>query len=203
MNPSIQLLAGPCHSPALRRGDFANCCFRKARVVITGRSNARIPWPLCRVVNRRGTPGLLVDMELLRVIRNESAAAVMYWWGVSERTVSKWRTTFGVTNKNNPGSMRLFKLLGVKHRQTPMSPERRELQRCNAVQLNLAQHIAKYRRSNGPDWTAKEIALLGTDADGVIAEKIVRSYEAVSKKRKKLGIPRIRDRRGHRRRKSE
>ena len=195
--PSTALLAGPYHPPALRIGSRAYCSFRKARVVITGRSNARIPWPLCRVINRRGMPGLLVDKELMRAIRNESAAALIYWWEASESIVTNWRSAFGITNKNNPGSMRLFKLLGEKIRQTPMTPERREIQRRNAIRLNLAQYFAKYRRSNGPDWTAKEIALLGTDADRVIAEKIGRSYDAVSKKRKKLGIPRIPDRRGH------
>jgi hypothetical protein len=38
-------------------------------------------------------------------------------------------------------------------------------------------------------WSAKEDALLGTDADRAIAAKLQRSSVAVMSRRKKLGIP--------------
>jgi hypothetical protein len=86
--------------------------------------------------------------------------------------------------------MRLYKQRTLSAR----TPEARERRRQISIRLNLAQYFAKYRQSNGPDWTAKEVALLGTDVDRVIAEKVGRSVEAVNRKRKKLGIPRIPDR---------
>jgi hypothetical protein len=188
------LLAGPYHPPALRRGDRAYCRFRRARVVITGRTNGRIRWLLCLSAGSFGRGGYFVDKELVRAIRNESAAALMYWFGANKNTVVAWRKAFGVTSTNNPGTARLIEKRNETMRKWQMSPEQRELQRRIAIELNSAQYFAKYRRSNGPDWTAKEIALLGTDVDRVIAEKVGRSVEAVNRKRKKLGIPRIPDR---------
>jgi hypothetical protein len=194
----VQLLAGPYHPPALRQGDRAFCLFRKARVIITGRTNGRIRWPLCLSAGGFGRGGYFVCKELVRAIRNESAAALMYWFGVNKNTVTAWRNAFGVTNSNNRGTARLHDQRKEKLRQTQMSAEQRELQRRIAIELNLAQYFMKYRRSNGPDWTKAEIALLRTDADRVIAAKVGRTTNAVNRKRKKLGIPRIPDKFGRR-----
>jgi hypothetical protein len=38
----------------------------------------------------------LVEEELARAIRHESAAALCYWWGVSANTATLWRRAFGV-----------------------------------------------------------------------------------------------------------
>jgi hypothetical protein len=47
----------------------------------------------------------------------------------------------------------------------------------------------------GPGWTAEERALLGTDFDEVIAERIGRTLGAVMQKRQTLRIKVFRDRR--------
>src|SRR5262249_57319537 len=72
---------GPYRPPPLRRGDRAFCHFRDCQVLITGWSDARIPWPRCRAIGIRGGSGLLVDDELARALRNQSAAAGPDWWG--------------------------------------------------------------------------------------------------------------------------
>jgi len=58
--------------------------------------------------------GLLVDEELARAIRLESAVAIEYWWGVSGRTVLKWRSLCGAGRTNNPGSHRLIRAACIK-----------------------------------------------------------------------------------------
>jgi predicted amidohydrolase len=93
---SAKLLFGPYTPPPLRKGDRATCLYYDAEVVITSWSSSRISWPRCRTIGHRGGSGLLVDEELARAVRHESAAALMYWWGVSENTATLWRKAFGV-----------------------------------------------------------------------------------------------------------
>src|SRR5262249_51366795 len=79
-------------------------------VVVTSWTDARIPWPRCRAVGRRGGSGLLVSEELVRAIRTEAACAVQYWWGIGEETVWRWRKAFGVTQWGTEGSRRLHQI---------------------------------------------------------------------------------------------
>jgi hypothetical protein len=49
-----------------------------------------------------GHPSILVNHELVRAVRHESAAAIRFWWGVSPGVVERWRRTLGVTRTNIP-----------------------------------------------------------------------------------------------------
>jgi hypothetical protein len=72
-----KLLFGPYKVPALKRGDRATCLFKDCDVVVTGWTDARISWPRCRPLDvPRSHPSLLVDEELARAIRHESAGAM-------------------------------------------------------------------------------------------------------------------------------
>jgi hypothetical protein len=71
----LRLLHGPYQAPSLRVGDRATCLYRDGDVVITSCTDARISWPRCLPVGRKGHPSLLVDDELARAVRMESAAA--------------------------------------------------------------------------------------------------------------------------------
>ena len=107
----VRLLHGPYKPPPLRRGDRATCLFRDAEVIVTGWSAGRIPWPRCRLPGGRGGgSGLLVDEELARAVRCESALAVRHWWGIAEGTVWRWRQALGV-ERLNEGSARLRRRL--------------------------------------------------------------------------------------------
>ena len=111
----VKLLYGPYRHPALRVGQRAMCLYRDAEVVVYGWSAARIAWPLCYHVGTRAFgKGLLVDEELARAVRLESAVAVAHWWGVSRATVRKWRKVVGAGRKNNPGSQRLIRAAVLK-----------------------------------------------------------------------------------------
>ena len=107
----VQLLFGLYQAPPVKRGDRAFGFVRDSEVVITGWSDAPMSWPRGYAPSERpgGGPSLLVDEELARTVRRESATAVCYWWGVGHTTIARWRRALGATRKNNAGSQRLIR----------------------------------------------------------------------------------------------
>src|SRR5262249_40379222 len=104
----IRLLFGPYRPPLVRRGDRTHRLCRHGDVIVTSWSYGRIPWPRCQAEGTHGGgSGLLVDEELARAVRHESAAAVCFWWGVTAGVVWRWRQALGVSRKENEGSQRL------------------------------------------------------------------------------------------------
>src|SRR4051794_34498547 len=91
----VRLLHGPYTAPAVKRGDRVNDLARDCEVIVTTWTDVPISWPRAKRAGR-GAPSLLVDEELARAVRTESAAAVMYWWRVSVKVVWKWRIALGV-----------------------------------------------------------------------------------------------------------
>jgi hypothetical protein len=76
-------------------------------VIVTSWTDARISWPRYRPLDLpRSHPFLLVDEELARAIRHESAAAAQFWWGTSAQVVKRWSKALSVTRTNNEGSRR-------------------------------------------------------------------------------------------------
>src|SRR5258706_1282711 len=75
----VKLLNGPYKPPQVKKGERTFCHFRDCDVVVTGWSDGRNRWPRCRALHHRGGSGLLVDAELARTVKTESAAAVKYW----------------------------------------------------------------------------------------------------------------------------
>jgi hypothetical protein len=188
-----RLLYGPYQAPALRKGDRAFCLYRDCEVVITSWTDARMSWPRGRGSHhgRFGGPGLLVNEELARAIRQESGIALRHWWGVSESLVWKWRQALGVPRLNE-GSKRLRddlnRELAADLSGVPLPPEEIERRRRMARELMLARYLKTGR--SGPLWAAEEVALLGRVSDEVAARQIGRSPNAVRQKRESLGIPR-------------
>ena len=189
----LKLLSGPYKATPLKRGDRTIRLFRDCAVVVTGWTAAPIPWPRCRALDSPGGgSGLLVDEELARAVRHESAAAVMHWWGASQRAVHNWRKALGVTRTDNRGTARLTLAAaekgaeGVKARE--WTEEERERRRRNAVENDLGRNLVT--GYHGPLWTAEETALLGTAPDAEVARRIGRTPEAVRVMRDRRGIPR-------------
>jgi hypothetical protein len=163
-----RLLFAPYQPPALKRGDRFFCLYRDAEVVVYDWSLAPIPWPLCYHADRRGCgKGPLVDDELARAIRHESAVAVQYWWGVCQKTVCKWRAALGIRRLDAEGSRRLIH--------------------------QAAQHGLNARRNAAAGeislWTARELLLLGALPDAEVARRTGRTYHAVRIMRGQLGLP--------------
>jgi hypothetical protein len=165
----LKLLFGPYQVPPLKRGDRADCLYRDATVVVSGWTDARIPWPRCYLADGRARAhGLLVDEELARAVRHESAAAVAYWWGVSRSTVQHWRNALGVGRLDAEGSRRLI------HRAAQIASSARDLPASTALRRNMP-------------WTPEEIELLGVLPDEEVAARTRRTVHAVRWKRRGLG----------------
>jgi hypothetical protein len=196
-NPEhVRLLHGPYTVPALKRGDKATCLYRDGDVIITSWSDARISWPRCRRPGTHGGgSGLLLNEELARAVRCESALAIRYWWGASPLAVWSWRKALGV-EKLNEGSAKLRAQLNakiaakyVKGKRLP--PEQVERRRRTARELGLRPP----QRPNGRPWTAEELALLGTAPDEDLAARFGRTTGAVRCQRCRRGVPTSLDRR--------
>jgi hypothetical protein len=187
----VKLLHGPYPAPRLKVGDRADCLFRDCLVVVTGWTDGIISWPRGRPVGERGHPSMLVDEELARAIRLESAAAIQHWWGVCDGVVHRWRKALGVTRTNNGGTQRLIRAASAKGaavlRDVPLPPEQVEQRRRAALENNLVKYIIP--GYHGPWWSRDELALLGKLPDEEVARRVGRTPNAVRQKREKLGIP--------------
>jgi len=160
------LLFGPYKTPMVKVGDQVSCLGRDADVVIYDWSLAPIPWPLCYYAGTRAAGrGLLVDEELVRAIRQESAAALIHWWGVSASTATLWRKVFGVGRVGSEGSRRL-------------------VQEAAMGGLNARKRPRKVRL-----WTPEELDWLRQLPAEEVAKLTGRTREAVMKMRTLRKIP--------------
>ena len=188
----IKLLFSPYKAPLRKRGDRTTCLYRDAPVIITSWSSASIPWPRCRALDSPGGgSGLLVDEELARAVRHESAVAVMHWWGASMGAVCRWRKTLGVGRTDNEGSRRLMLASAEKGAEAIKEHEWTEEERERCRQINAEKGLVQnlVLGYHGPLWTPKDIALLGMVPDEDVARQTGRTVEAVRQKREELGIP--------------
>jgi hypothetical protein len=178
----VKLLFGPYKAPPLKRGDRASCLVRDCDVVITGWTAARISWPRCRALgDRGGGSGILLDEELARAVRQESAAAIRHWWGVSVGVVWRWRKALGVGRTDNAGSRRLIHAAaaegGEAIRDRGLTPE--EVERCRRTNRALGLGRNLWPGYHGPRWTPQQLALLGTLPDEEVANRTGRTPNAV------------------------
>ena len=97
-------LLGSYSTPLFTYGSVVLCQWRGA-VEITGLTNARIPWPVGKRRGERGKTHVLYA-DLVTALKRESLAAVCYWWGVSDQTVTRWRRELGV-GAMTEGTMKL------------------------------------------------------------------------------------------------
>ena len=80
-----------------------------------------------------GGSGLLLDEELAQAVRNESADAVMAWWGVTCGLVWGWRKLLGVTWHEQPRTHRLTRVAAHKGAATQQTREWTEEDREQAA----------------------------------------------------------------------
>ncbi|HMC66420.1 MAG TPA: hypothetical protein VKI65_15910 [Gemmataceae bacterium] len=194
----MKLLFGPYKPPTLRRGQRAFCLARDCDVVITGWTAARILWPRCRAFGTHGGgSGILVDTELARAVRHESAAAVRYWWGVGTKTIAWWRRALGVGRADPEGSRRLIRAASLAGTEAPQRNGLPETVCARKSERSRRLNLIRFARRKPavPPWTRAELRLLGTAPDDIVAAQIGRTATAVRVKRTVRGIPNACDRR--------
>jgi len=142
-------------------------------------------------VGQRGGCGLLLDEELARAVRCESAFAIRVWWGVTAGVVWRWRKALGVGRMASEGSRRLIQEAADAGAEAVRAREfteaEREVRRRNARRPKLGQYLQP--GYHGPRWTAWQLRLLGKQPDAVVAGKVGRSVHAVRLMRQRLDIP--------------
>jgi len=188
------LLFGPYQAPALRIGDRALCLLRDCQVVVTSWTAAPIPWPRCRAEGTHGGgSGLLLDEELARAVRHESAAAVMFHWGVTAGVVWRWRKAMNVGRADPEGTRQLIRTTaaagGKAIQERGFTDEQCDERSQRARLLNPAQYLSKNRHGRGPPWSREHLELLGRLPDAEVATQIGRTEEAVRVMRGRQGIP--------------
>jgi hypothetical protein len=91
---------------------------------------------------------LLVNEELARAIRLESAVAIGHWWGVSVGVVWRWRKAFILDRMANPGSRCLILAASAKGADTirgvALTPEQAECRRRTAIEHNTGGQTQKH-----------------------------------------------------------
>jgi hypothetical protein len=132
---------------------------------------------------------LLLDDELARAVRTESAAAVGYWWGVSEGVVWRWREVLGVDRMNNAATHQLIKASAkagaVIAKAREFTIMERQMKSQDAQRLNLVRNFRTGYQ--GPRWTAEQLALLNTLSDDEVARQTGRTPNAVRIMRGRVG----------------
>jgi hypothetical protein len=186
----VKLLHGPFQAPTLRVGDRATCELR-GDVKVTSWSDAPISWPRCQPVGQRGGSGLLLAGDLVDAVRQESAAAVRHWWGVSAGQVWQWRKALGVTRTNNPGTVRRQRAAAeagaAKTRGVHLPPEQVEQRRRMALDMDLGRNLLPgFNGLNVRGWTEEEDDLARTLPAAEVARRTGRSRNAVLSRRSAL-----------------
>ena len=99
-------LLGRYKTPRFRYGQVVFCEVR-GWVILTGLTQAPIPWPVCKKAGRStGRTWLFLYKDLVRAVRRESEVTICNWWGVCPTTVWKWRKALGIARTQTQGMLR-------------------------------------------------------------------------------------------------
>lgn len=133
---------------------------------------------------------MLVNADLQRAIRTASVAALMHWFGVKVTTAWRWWTWLKVEGwTNTRGTRRLVKETaecgGAAIKAKDWTDDELDAKSATSKRLGLCPP----NRWTPTGWTPEQLALLGTDTDEAIAERLRRSRSAVRAMRFRRGIP--------------
>ena len=189
--PPVPPLLGTYAPPRVRRGDLVACLYRDSDCRVTRWNIAPIPWPRVRAVDRRGGSGVWVNEEVARAILTESAAALMYWFGVGAGVVWRWRRTFGVGGAATTSGSRAAHQAAARAGAAGIKAKvwtDEERDRKSAIAKASGTCPGRRWTPDRGGWTAAEVKQLGVIRDDAeVARRTGRSRDAVRAKRRRLG----------------
>jgi hypothetical protein len=190
--PIIPVLYHVYKPPALQPRQRVWCYVCDCLAVVTDWSDAPIIWPRGRALHRKsGVPGVIVEDELARAVKQESANAIAYWWGVSMFSVIKWRKALGVDRRNNEGTQILIHAATTRARavaeQNGPTEQYRQKKREHMLRMRLWEKAP--RVTHGLPWTPEHLAMLGTMPDREVALQTGHPLFSVKTTRQQLRIP--------------
>jgi hypothetical protein len=126
-------------------------------------------------------------------IRTESAAALMYYFGVGANAAWAWRKAFGVAGRarTSPGTKRAVRAAAKLGAEAVKAREWTPAERKARSRLARRQgrpFPPRWTPGRG-GWTGEQLALLGTDHDEAVAKRIGRTLSAVTSRRVALKVP--------------
>ena len=197
----FKLISGPYSPPVVPIGGHLKCELR-GDLKVGGYTNAIIPWP----VALNHAKQLILCGDLVRALKTESRAAVVFHFGISPQWISEYRGRLGI-ERFTPGSMRLF-WRTVNLARTPearkkmsrqregrkdlMLPEDREKLRAIQqrpkskewkVKMSERQQRRNFYVGHPEKWTVEELKLIGSRPDREVAKMLNRSLSAVKAKK--------------------
>ena len=118
--------------------------------VVRGTTDAEVAWPYTYAGSKRR---LIVCGSLLRAVRNESVETVCRLWGVSRKTVWRWRNALGV-DRVNPGTREVLAALSPRsstdrNRSNPQPEKPMPIDSRRRINLSLTPGLAKSLRILG------------------------------------------------------
>jgi hypothetical protein len=131
-------LLGKYRTPHFRIGQRVRCQVRR-EMVITGQTDATIPWPIGK--GGRGRHSLVVYKGLARVVRRESEQAICHCFGVRTTTVWKWRKALGI-GPLTEGTSRLYR----EYTKEPWAVEARAKAHSKTRDPERCRQIAEVKR---------------------------------------------------------
>jgi hypothetical protein len=191
-------MLGTYRTPRVRIGRVLSCEARDFDVIVSGHTDARIPWPLGYSRERGGSSALIVYGDLARAVRTESNQAVCFWFGITPQTVSKWRKALGV-GLTNAGTHRLRS----DYQQAPWARRARAKAVAKARDPDRRAKIAAAKRGrarptppgwvpNGTAWTEAADELVRTLPPAEAAERTGHPLGSIYTRRYELGVSRRR-----------
>ena len=185
----------------------------RGKVQFSHFTNARIPWPKYKKESTQsggGSGGFVLCGDLVRALKDESATAIAYHWGVCHGTIVNWRLVLDLKGRS-PGSQRLVDI-GVELACRPegrakqsLAMQGKVLSRTHKTHLFAAMKAGwkkryKARRkayretgrfpptTKSDPWIPEEIKLLATCPTDKLARIIKRAPQSIQAKRCSLGI---------------
>jgi hypothetical protein len=204
----FRLVYGP-YEPPLFKGGFLKDAVR-GKVKFGKYSNAPIPWPIFKKEGRRGSGGHVLCGDLVRALKQESAAAISYHWGVCAGTVLKWRRALGFKGLT-PGARRMIEIgvdlcklpqsqtkLTAAARNRVISPEglesvrqsiRQRWEQKFAARLAFHRRTGRFPKTGSSDpWIPAEEQLLTKHSTRELRAILGRTGQAIKSHRRKLNI---------------